>query len=44
VFDLIAKEVLYWDTPRDSFDKISAKNLAIVCYVLLESGKQLQSK
>src|SRR5882724_5958536 len=34
----------YWHTPQDSLDKISAKNLAIVGHVFLESVKQLQSK
>ncbi len=34
----------YWHTPQDSLDKISAKTLAIVGHVFLESLKQLQSK
>lgn len=34
----------YWHTPQDSLDKISAKTLAIVGHVFLESVKQLQSK
>ncbi len=33
----------YWHTPQDSLDKISAKTLAIVGHVFLESVKQLQS-
>src|SRR5260370_29888524 len=31
----------YWHTPQDSLDKISAKTLAIVGHVFLESVKQL---
>jgi len=34
----------YWHTPQDSLDKISAKTLAIVGQVFLESVKQLQAK
>jgi glutaminyl-peptide cyclotransferase len=34
----------YWHTPQDTLDKISAKSLAIVGYVVLESVKQLQQK
>jgi hypothetical protein len=34
----------YWHTPQDGLDKISAKTLAIVGHVFLESVKQLQSK
>src|SRR5229473_283595 len=34
----------YWHTPQDSLDKISAKTLAIVGHVFLESVKQLQAK
>jgi hypothetical protein len=37
-------DVYYWHTPQDTLDKISAKNLAIVGHVFLESVKQLQSK
>jgi glutaminyl-peptide cyclotransferase len=37
-------EVYYWHTPQDTLDKISAKNLAIVGHVFLESVKQLQAK
>jgi len=33
----------YWHTPQDALDKISAKTLAIVGHVFLESVKQLQS-
>jgi hypothetical protein len=32
----------YWHTPQDNLDKISAKTLAIVGHVFLESVKQLQ--
>lgn len=34
----------YWHTPQDTMDKISAKNLGIVGYVILESVKELQRK
>jgi Zn-dependent M28 family amino/carboxypeptidase len=34
----------YWHTPQDALDKISAKTLATVGHVFLESVKQLQSK
>jgi glutaminyl-peptide cyclotransferase len=34
----------YWHTPQDTMDKISAKTLAIVGHVFLESVKQLQAK
>lgn len=34
----------YWHTPQDTLDKISAKSLAIVGHVFLESVKQLQSR
>jgi hypothetical protein len=34
----------YWHTPQDTMDKISAKSLAIVGHVVLESVKQLQMK
>jgi hypothetical protein len=37
-------DVNYWHTPQDTLDKISAKNLAIVGHVFLESVKQLQAK
>jgi glutaminyl-peptide cyclotransferase len=37
-------DVYYWHTPQDSLDKISAKTLAIVGHVFLESVKQLQLK
>jgi hypothetical protein len=34
----------YWHTPQDALDKISAKTLAIVGHVFLESVNQLQAK
>ncbi len=37
-------DVYYWHTPQDTLDKVSAKSLAIVGHVFLESVKQLQSK
>ena len=36
--------VPYWHTPEDTLDKISARSLAIVGHVFLESVKQLQAK
>src|SRR5713226_2335487 len=38
------QEIPYWHTPQDTLDKISAKSLAIVGHVFLESVKQLQEK
>ncbi|MGB2625497.1 MAG: M28 family peptidase [Candidatus Acidiferrum sp.] len=32
----------YWHTPQDAMDKISAKSLAVVGHVVLETVKQLQ--
>jgi len=34
----------YWHTPQDTLDKISAKSLAIVGHVILESVKELQTR
>lgn len=34
----------YWHTPQDTLDKISARTLAIVGHVFLESLKQLQAR
>jgi Zn-dependent M28 family amino/carboxypeptidase len=34
----------YWHTPQDTMDKLSAKTLAIVGHVFLESIKQLQAQ
>ena len=42
--DVIDLEIPYWHTTEDSLDKISAKSLAIVGHVFLESVKQLQTK
>ena len=37
-------DVPYWHTPQDTLDKISARSLAIVGHVFLETVKQLQTK
>ena len=37
-------DVYYWHTPQDTMDKLSARSLAIVGHVFLESVKQLQAK
>jgi glutaminyl-peptide cyclotransferase len=42
--DVIDLEIPYWHTPQDTLDKISAKSLAIVGHVFLESVKSLQAK
>jgi len=42
--DVIDLQIPYWHTPQDTLDKISAKNLAIVGHVFVESVKQLQTK
>ncbi len=34
----------YWHTPQDAMDKVSAKSLAVVGHVVLESVKALQEK
>jgi Zn-dependent M28 family amino/carboxypeptidase len=45
VIDLdTVNDVPYWHTPQDTLDKISAKSLAIVGHVFLESVKQLQAR
>ncbi len=45
IMDLDNKnDVPYWHTDQDTMDKISAKTLAIVGHVVLESVKQLQMK
>ncbi len=44
VIDLNTNEVPYWHTPEDNMDKISARTLAIVGHVFLESVKALQAK
>jgi hypothetical protein len=42
--DVIDFEIPYWHTADDTLDKVSAKSVAIVGHVFLESVKQLQSK
>jgi hypothetical protein len=42
--DVIDFEIPYWHTVNDTLDKVSAKSIAIVGHVFLESVKQLQSK
>jgi peptidase M28-like protein len=37
-------DVYYWHTPQDTLDKISAKSLAVVGHVFLESVKELHSR
>jgi Zn-dependent M28 family amino/carboxypeptidase len=37
-------DVYYWHTPQDTLDKLSAKTLAIVGHVFLESLKELQAR
>jgi glutaminyl-peptide cyclotransferase len=37
-------DVYYWHTPQDTLDKISAKSLAIVGHVFLESVKRLETR
>jgi glutaminyl-peptide cyclotransferase len=44
VEDIIDLQIPYWHTPQDTLDKISAKSLAIVGHVFLESLRQLQQK
>jgi glutaminyl-peptide cyclotransferase len=44
VIDLDSREVPYWHTPEDNMDRISARTLAIVGHVFLESVKALQAK
>ena len=34
----------YWHTPQDTLDKISARSLAIVGHVFLESLRELEKK
>ena len=38
------QDVPYWHTAQDTMDKISAKTLAIVGHVILESVKELQTR
>jgi Zn-dependent M28 family amino/carboxypeptidase len=42
--DVIDLEIPYWHTPQDTLDKVSAKSLALVGHVFLESVKQLQTR
>ena len=45
IMDLDNKnDVPYWHTDQDTMDKISAKTLAVVGHVVLESVKELQKK
>lgn len=45
IMDLdIQNDVPYWHTTQDTMDKISAKTLAIVGHVILESVKEIQEK
>ena len=45
IMDLdVRNDVPYWHTDQDTMDKISAKTLAIVGHVVLESVRQLQAK
>lgn len=44
VIDLDPREVPYWHTPEDALDKISARTLAIVGHVFLESVHALQAR
>lgn len=45
IMDLdIVHDVPYWHTEQDTMDKISAKTLAVVGHVVLESVKQLQMR
>ena len=38
------QEIPYWHTPQDTLDKVSAKSLAIVGHVFLESVKELETR
>jgi len=44
IIDLDFNDVPYWHTPQDTMDKISAKTMAIVGHVVLESVKGLELK
>ena len=39
-----ADEIPYWHTPQDTLDKISARSLAIVGHVFLESVRELEQR
>ncbi len=42
--DIIDLEIPYWHTPQDTLDKISARSLAIVGHVILESLQDLSRR
>lgn len=42
--DVIDFEIPYWHTPQDTLDKVSAKSLAIVGHVFLESVHELEKR
>ncbi len=42
--DVIDFEIPYWHTPQDTLDKVSARSLAIVGHVFLESLREIQKK
>jgi hypothetical protein len=42
--DVIDLQIPYWHTPQDTMDKISARSLAIVGHVFLETVKELQKR
>ena len=44
IIDLDLNDVPYWHTPEDTMDKISARTMAIVGHVVLESVKGLELK
>lgn len=44
VIDLDFSDIPYWHTPQDTLDKISARSLAIVGHVFLESVRELEQR
>ena len=44
VIDLDGSDVPYWHTPQDTLDKISARSLAIVGHVFVESVRELEKR
>lgn len=42
--DVIDLEIPYWHTPQDTLDKLSARSLAVVGHVFLESLRELERK
>jgi Zn-dependent M28 family amino/carboxypeptidase len=42
--DIINLEIDYWHTPADTLDKVSARSLAIVGHVLMETLPQLEQR